>query len=86
MGRRIVISSEGKVSKAVNLSFQKDAPMIKELAKNLKTPLTQIENNNIYSGIFRNQISMDNLRLDVQSEFMISKHYKQLILMGLIIF
>ena len=73
-----------RISKAVNLSFQKDAPMIKELVKNLKTPLTQSENNNIYRWIFRNQISMDNLPLAVQSEFMKSKHYKNLILKGVI--
>jgi hypothetical protein len=58
--------------------FAEEAPMVRERLKSIETPLKFRDSANIYRWIFREQISIDMLPLQVKNEFTKTKHFDTL--------
>jgi len=67
-----------KLSEASEKEFAEEAPLIREGLKSIKTPLSFRDAANIYRWIFRKQISIDMLPLNVKDEFTKTRHYESL--------
>jgi hypothetical protein len=67
-----------KHSEASEKEFAEEAPMIRERLKSIKTPLSFRDAANIYRWIFRKQISIDMLPVNVKDEFAKTRHYETL--------
>jgi small-conductance mechanosensitive channel len=58
--------------------FAKEAPLVRERLKSIKTPLSFRDSGNIYRWIFRKQISIDMLPENISDEFKKTVHYVSL--------
>lgn len=59
--------------------FTGEAPIIREQLKSINTPLKFRDSAKIYRWIFRGQITIDMLPLNVKNEFTKTKHYEALL-------
>ena len=59
--------------------YAEDAPRLKAYVMNLKTPINFYDVIEIYNGLYRNQITVENIANDVLDEFKLTRQYRSLL-------
>lgn len=59
--------------------YAEDTPRLRAYIMKLKTPINFHDVVEIYNGLYRNQITVDNIATDVLEEFKLTRQYRSLL-------